>query len=114
MVKAKQKRKSTVCYGDICSNMSTSYKVFLHVEGEEDDIQRFIAFKSFVCVQKKLKVMYPSWLKDETFEVTWKVDVNDMVNIANDVDLILALTEMSLPPYHIHIMTRVVQSKRAK
>ncbi|TRY74434.1 hypothetical protein TCAL_05029 [Tigriopus californicus] len=94
MVKAKQKWKGVVCNGGI-GKMSTSYKVFLHAEGEDDNIRRFMARKSFVCVLKMLKDMYPK-LKDETFDVTWKDNVNDMVTIDNDDDLILALTEMFL------------------
>ncbi|TRY64215.1 hypothetical protein TCAL_04642 [Tigriopus californicus] len=114
MLEAKQKRKRVVLKSDIC-NMSTAYKVFLHEEGEEvDEIRRFVihddACTSFVCVQKKLEDMYPK-LKDKTFVVTWKDDANDMVTIANDEDLILALTEMSGPPYNIYVRKGVVKPK---
>ena len=54
----------------------------------------------FNHLREKLLVAFPQ-LKQKTFSVTWTDEDGDMVTVASDEELIVALTEMPGPVYKI-------------
>ena len=72
----------------------------------ETDVRRFAIDKdvstSYAYLQQKLAAVFPD-ISRKIFGVCWMDKDNDMVTIATDEDLIIALTEMEGPLYKINI-----------
>merc|ERR1712007_220208 len=80
---------------------SVSFKVVLK---EQNELRRFVVDKdvstSFSYLQEKLCLVFPQ-LKQKIFSISWTDDDGDMVTIATDEELIIALTEMQGPVYKL-------------
>jgi len=85
---------------------NVSFKVVLKDKETEDELRRFVVDKevstSFPYLQEKLCLVFPQ-LKQKIFSVTWTDDDGDMVTIATDEELIIALTEMPGPVYKLKV-----------
>jgi len=85
---------------------NVSFKVVLKDKETEDELRRFVVDKevstSFPYLQEKLCLVFPR-LKQKIFSVTWTDEDGDMVTIATDEELIIALTEMSGPVYKLRV-----------
>jgi hypothetical protein len=85
---------------------NVSFKVFLKDQenGGEHEVRRFVVDKavstSFTYLQEKLCVVFPQ-LNHKIFSVSWTDEEGDMVTIAMDEELIIALTEMQGPVYKL-------------
>merc|ERR1711892_40380 len=84
---------------------NVSFKVVLKDEANaETELRRFVVDKdvssSFPYLQEKLCLVFPQ-LKQKIFSITWSDEDGDMVTIANDEELIIALTEMRGPVYKL-------------
>jgi len=85
---------------------NVSFKVFLKDQenGGENEVRRFVVDKdvstNFSYLQEKLCVVFPQ-LKQKIFSVSWTDEDGDMVTIATDEELIIALTEMHGPVYKL-------------
>ncbi len=91
-----------------------SFKAFLRGGGgEEDEVRRFAVDKevstSHCYLVEKLAAVFPT-LKDKVFTVTWVDADGDNVVVANDEDLMIALTEMTGPVYKLRV---AVKGKKA-
>merc|ERR1712013_647298 len=82
---------------------SVSFKVVLK---DENEWRRFVVDKevstSFSYLQEKMSLVFPL-LKQKMFTISWMDEDGDMVTIASDEELIIALTEMSGPVYKLII-----------
>jgi len=82
---------------------SVSFKVVLK---DENEWRRFVVDKevstSFSYLQEKMCLVFPL-LKQKIFTISWTDEDGDMVTIASDEELIIALTEMSGPVYKLII-----------
>merc|ERR1712013_828995 len=82
---------------------SVSFKVVLK---DENEWRRFVVDKevstSFSYLQEKMSLVFPL-LKQKIFTISWTDEDGDMVTIASDEELIIALTEMSGPVYKLII-----------
>eukprot|EP00090_Calanus_glacialis_P045022 TRINITY_DN8123_c0_g1_i2.p1 TRINITY_DN8123_c0_g1~~TRINITY_DN8123_c0_g1_i2.p1 ORF type:complete len:514 (-),score=192.21 TRINITY_DN8123_c0_g1_i2:143-1684(-) len=85
---------------------NVSFKVVLKDKETEDELRRFVVDKevstSFAYLQEKLCLVFPQ-LKQKIFSVTWTDEDGDMVTIATDEELIIALTEMPGPVYKLKV-----------
>jgi len=88
---------------------SWSYKGYLKGgDGENVEVRRFLVEKepssttTFDRLKKKLEEVFPS-LQGKNFRVTWQDEDNDLVTIATDEELKIALTEMTGPIYKVNI-----------
>ena len=83
---------------------NVSIKVVLKDKETEDELRRFVVDKevstSLPYLQEKLCLVFPQ-LKQKIFSITWTDEDGDMVTIATDEELIIALTEMSGPVYKL-------------
>eukprot|EP00092_Neocalanus_flemingeri_P022656 GFUD01024576.1.p1 GENE.GFUD01024576.1~~GFUD01024576.1.p1 ORF type:complete len:537 (+),score=202.22 GFUD01024576.1:204-1814(+) len=85
---------------------NVSFKVFLKdPENEgENEVRRFVVDRdvstSFSYLEEKLCSVFPQ-LKQKIFSVSWTDEDGDMVTIAMDEELIIALTEMPGPVYKL-------------
>ena len=84
---------------------NVSFKVVLKdEENAETELRRFGVDKevsrSFPYLQEKLCLVFPQ-LKQKIFSITWTDEDGDMVTIATDEELIIALTEMQGPVYKL-------------
>merc|ERR1711915_705884 len=88
---------------------SVSYKAFLAMGPEKIDteVRRFVVEKnvstSFTYLKEKLASMFPSLGPRADFVVSWTDSDGDMVTIATDEELMIALTEMPGPLYRLHL-----------
>merc|ERR1712098_259942 len=88
---------------------SVSYKAFLAKGPEKIDteVRRFVVEKdvstSFTYLKEKLASMFPSLGPRADFVVSWTDSDGDMVTIATDEELMIALTEMPGPLYRLHL-----------
>ena len=75
----------------------------------ETEVRRFTIDKdvssSYAYLQQKLASVFPD-ISRKVFGVCWMDNDNDMVTIATDEDLIIALTEMEGPLYKINIIVK--------
>merc|ERR1712013_541526 len=82
---------------------SVSFKVVLK---DENEWRRFVVDKevstSFSSLQETLSLVFPL-LKQKMFTISGMDEDGDMVTIASDEELIIALTEMSGPVYKLII-----------
>jgi len=80
---------------------SVSFKVVLK---DKNELRRFVVDKevstSFSYLQEKMCLVFPQ-LKQKIFTISWTDEDGDMVTIATDEELIIALTEMSGPVYKL-------------
>merc|ERR1712226_1190185 len=80
---------------------SVSFKVVLK---DENELRRFVVDKevstSFSYLQEKMCLVFPQ-LKQKIFTISWIDEDGDMVTIATDEELIIALTEMPGPFYKL-------------
>merc|ERR1711874_39757 len=80
---------------------SVSFKVVLK---DENELRRFVVDKevstSFSYLQEKMCLVFPQ-LKQKIFTISWTDEDGDMVTIATDEELIIALTEMPGPVYKL-------------
>merc|ERR1712212_625881 len=78
-----------------------SFKVVLK---DENELRRFVVDKevstSFSYLQEKMCLVFPQ-LKQKIFTISWTDEDGDIVTIATDEELIIALTEMSGPVYKL-------------
>merc|ERR1711892_1037254 len=84
---------------------NVSFKVVLKdEENTETELRRFVVDKdvssSFPYLQEKLCLVFPQ-LKQKIFSITWSDEDGDIVTIATDEELIIALTEMRGPVYKL-------------
>ena len=74
---------------------NVSIKVVLKDKETEDELRRFVVDKevstSLPYLQEKLCLVFPQ-LKQKIFSITWTDEDGDMVSIATDEELIIALT----------------------
>ena len=79
-----------------------------NLEGEAE-VRRFQVDKdvstSFPYLQQKLASVFPD-ISRKVFSITWVDTDNDIVTIATDEDLIIALTEMEGPLYRINVSVK--------
>ena len=96
---------------------NVSFKAFLKDQEneEENEFRRFSVDRnvstSFSYLEEKLKVVFPQ-LKQRIFSVSWTDEDGDLVKIAADEGLIIALTEMSGPIYKL--IANVKSPKQSK
>merc|ERR1711874_540854 len=80
---------------------SVSFKVVLK---EKNELRRFVVDKevstSISYLQEKLCLVFPQ-LKQKLFTISWTDEDGDIVTIATDEELIIALTEMPGPVYKL-------------
>merc|ERR1711935_536032 len=94
------------------------YKVFLAKGSEKIDteVRRFGVDKdvssSFTYLKEKMAIVFPSLGPAAEFSVSWTDSDRDMVTIATDEELIIALTEMVGPLYKLHVTPRPGQKKK--
>lgn len=85
------------------------------LEGEAE-VRRFQVDKdvssSFAYLQQKLASVFPD-ISRKVFSITWVDTDNDIVTIATDEDLIIALTEMEGPLYRINIVVKGDMSRES-
>jgi len=85
---------------------SVPYKVVLKDQKNEgeNELRRFLVDKevssSFSYLQEKLRAVFPQ-LKQNDFSVSWTDEDGDMITIASDEELIIALTEQPGPLYKL-------------
>jgi len=85
---------------------SVSYKVVLNNQKNdgENELRRFLVDKevssSFSYLQEKLCTVFPH-LKQNDFSVSWTDEDGDLITIASDEELIIALTEQPGPLYKL-------------
>jgi len=86
-----------------------SFKVVLK---EDNELRRFVVDKdvstSYSYLQEKLCLVFPQ-LKQKIFSISWTDEDGDMVTIATDEELIIALTEMPGPVYKITVNIKSVK-----
>jgi len=93
----------------MCDNVS--FKVVLKDQnnGEENEVRRFVVDKnvstSFDYLEGKLRSVFPK-LSHAVFSVSWTDEDGDLVTIATDEELIIALTEMSGPLYKLSVIVK--------
>merc|ERR1712226_674765 len=82
---------------------SVSFKVVLK---EQNELRRFVVDKevssSISYLQEKLCLVFPQ-LKQKIFTISWTDEDGDIVTIATDEELIIALTEMQGPVYKLTV-----------
>jgi len=87
-------------------NDQVSFKVVLKDQknGAEPELRRFLVDKevssSFSYLKEKLRTVFPK-LKQNDFSVSWADEDGDMITIASDEELIIALTEQAGPLYKL-------------
>jgi len=93
---------------------TVSFKVYL--KDQEEEVRRFVIDKevstSHDYLMEKLKTVFPQ-LKRLNFSVSWTDEDGDNVTIANDEELIIALTEMSGPLYKINVVVKKAEKRNA-
>ena len=81
---------------------SVSFKVYL--KHKDTEIRRFVVDKdvstSFSFLQQKLCTLFPQ-LKQKIFSVSWTDEDGDLITIASDEELIIALGEQLGPVYKL-------------
>jgi len=93
----------------MCDNVS--FKVVLKDQnnGDENEVRRFVVDKnvssSFDYLEGKLRTVFPK-LNQAVFSVSWTDEDGDLVTIATDEELIIALTEMSGPLYKLSVIVK--------
>uniref|UniRef100_A0A1B6CN97 ZZ-type domain-containing protein n=1 Tax=Clastoptera arizonana TaxID=38151 RepID=A0A1B6CN97_9HEMI len=87
-------------------NESVSFKAYLKLDGEADEVRRFGieggAATNFLYLKGKIEAVFPS-LRNKDFQITWKDNDGDLVLINSDEELMLALTENSQPLHRLFI-----------
>jgi len=93
---------------------TVSFKVYL--KEQEEEVRRFVIDKdvstSHDYLMEKLKTVFPQ-LKRLNFSISWTDEDGDNVTIANDEELIIALTEMSGPLYKINVVVKKAEKRNA-
>jgi len=95
-----------------------SYKVFLANGKEKTDteVRRFVVDKevssSFTYLREKVASVFPSLRPAAEFSISWTDCDGDLVTIATDEELIIALTEMTGPLYRLHVTPKPGQKKK--
>jgi len=88
---------------------NVSFKVVLK---EDNELRRFVVDKdvstSYSYLQEKLCLVFPQ-LKQKIFSISWTDEDGDMVTIATDEELIIALTEMPGPVYKLTVNIKSVK-----
>jgi len=97
---------------------TVSYKVFLAKgpQKEDTEVRRVVldtnVSTSFTFLKSKLATVFPSLGPEAEFSVSWTDCDGDLVTIATDEELMIALTEMTGPLYKLHITQRPGQKKK--
>jgi len=90
---------------------TVSFKVVLKDQNNEEgnEVRRFVVDKnvstSFDYLEGKLRSVFPK-LNQAVFSVSWTDEDGDLVTIATDEELIIALTEMSGPLYKLSVIVK--------
>jgi len=90
---------------------TVSFKVALKDtnNGKENEVRRFVVDKnvssSFEYMEGKLRTVFPG-LNQAVFSVSWTDEDGDLVTIATDEELIIALTEMPGPLYKLSVIVK--------
>ena len=81
-----------------------SFKVIRRELGKDEEIRRFCVdsevSSSFSYLQEKLRLIFPS-LNRKIFTINWTDNEGDVVTISSDEELMIALTEMTEPPFKL-------------
>ncbi len=90
---------------------TVSYKGYLNINNEKE-VRRFMVDKSaassYDYLVEKIRTVFPS-IRNKIVKISWVDEEGDNVIIANDEELMIALTEMPGPLYKVNVTVKDVQ-----
>lgn len=74
-----------------------SFKAYLSTEGYNPEVRRFSldqnVVTSFIYLKEKLRALFPTLARSQSFDIFWKDNDGDLVTICSDDELTIALME---------------------
>jgi len=90
---------------------TVSYKGYLNINNDQE-VRRFMVDKSaassYDYLVEKIRTVFPS-IRNKIVKISWVDEEGDNVVIANDEELMIALTEMPGPLYKVNVTVKDVQ-----
>ena len=91
------------------------FKINLNIDDGSHEIRRFLleckGNATFSSLKKKLQIVFPH-LKNETFSVTWQDEDHDVVTVANDEELLIAMNQQKGPVFKFTANTTNIQQRQ--